>query len=605
MMQLYINGIAVDMPADEIKIKVTSNLFADVSKVMSAHSYNIALPRTMANDALFALAFMPSADTGGVSTHTYLPASLTIDGIPIFEDGKALITSVTKDGYNVNLFWGVIDVLNEIKEEDLKLNALPLSKHWDEATMATWVELPHRFITSIGFPSGMDDTIYATLSSEGKDEADKWPWQMPVISANDILTKITQVYGVTFNFSPSAAASVNNICHPLVTLNIMCDDEKPSGTLHAGIVTVGARTSYEWLHLIDTDTPKVMDDLLAVDEGFPFYPNHDSMLVFDSCHIHGRAHDEFYISYTDAWQNGCTTPDAATWDDYHWRYPSTLGEDGWYHINVEFFNVTANGNTEWKDRIPRLEVLADPDQTLPELECNFVISQGGEIQIGDQWCFERNYPDLKVLSYINELLAHIGAFVVGSIGGGKVVNIATYDEVITADPIKLDTQGISNVEMSLSDIAQRNIYTHKENEDDKMKYTASAEIECADVTLDDERTAFSSDFKVPRTNLVRLWEVEAQDGGENMARWVANGNYIAGYLERVDFGAVLQRHYRNYSRLIYWPKVVTANVHLSVLELLSLDFTKPIYINQAGRSYIVLTLENDGGEIYKLKLIQI
>ena len=96
--QLFIRGMAVDMPADEIKINVASNLFSDADKIKTAHSYNVALPRTANNDSIFALAFLPASETRGVSTHCYLPASLFVDGVPLFEQGQAVLTSVNDRG---------------------------------------------------------------------------------------------------------------------------------------------------------------------------------------------------------------------------------------------------------------------------------------------------------------------------------------------------------------------------------------------------------------------------------------------------------------------------------------------------------------------------
>ena len=96
--QLYINGNVVDMPNEAVKIKVESNLFSDASKLMTAHSYNIALPRTINNDAIFANAFVPAADTGGNTTHRYLSASLYMDGVPLFERGQAVLESVDEKG---------------------------------------------------------------------------------------------------------------------------------------------------------------------------------------------------------------------------------------------------------------------------------------------------------------------------------------------------------------------------------------------------------------------------------------------------------------------------------------------------------------------------
>ena len=78
--QLYINGVAVDMPAEAIKIKVESNILNDADKTMTAHSYSITLPRTIRNDSGLAMAYVAGADTGGVSTHTYLGVALYVDG---------------------------------------------------------------------------------------------------------------------------------------------------------------------------------------------------------------------------------------------------------------------------------------------------------------------------------------------------------------------------------------------------------------------------------------------------------------------------------------------------------------------------------------------
>ena len=172
--QLYINGKAVDMPTDEIKIKVESNIFSDADKIKTAHSYNIALPRTMTNDSIFALAYVPSAETGGRTTHTYLKASLYMDGVPLFVDGQAVLTSVDEKGYNINLYWGLLGVFDEIKREGLDLCDMPASIHWNEATMSPpshWVHLEKYDDGVPEYDSGMTQNIYDNeLSTEGKEE---------------------------------------------------------------------------------------------------------------------------------------------------------------------------------------------------------------------------------------------------------------------------------------------------------------------------------------------------------------------------------------------------------------------------------------------------
>ena len=75
--QLYIEGRLVDMPNDDIKIKVASNIFSDISKVATAHSYSIALPRTITNDDIFALAYVVAVSRSLVNRLIRLPTLLT------------------------------------------------------------------------------------------------------------------------------------------------------------------------------------------------------------------------------------------------------------------------------------------------------------------------------------------------------------------------------------------------------------------------------------------------------------------------------------------------------------------------------------------------
>lgn len=52
------------------------------------------------------------------------------------------------------------------------------------------------------------------------------------------------------------------------------------------------------------------------------------------------------------------------------------------------------------------------------------------------------------------------------------------------------------------------------------------------------------------------------------------------------------------------PKEVEVVMRLSVLDLLTFDFERPVYINQLGRKYMIKTLESDQGDNYKFTLIQ-
>ena len=612
----------MDMPTDEIKIKVASNLFADVSKIATAHSYNIALPRTMTNDALFALAYIPTAATGGVTTHRYLTASLHIDGVPIFDGGKAIVTAVDEKGYNINLFWGLAGVLDEIKEEGLKLCDLPLSRRWNEAAMETWVSLPKYdnllpFDTRACLSSGMDSTVYDTLNDEGKAVADVKPWHVINVQAVDILSKITEVYGVEFDMTDRARQRIAAIWHPLTTLNIKCKDELVKTTIEAFVYETSAGAGdwrLDWNpQAVTTNIEMAFRDLISdisEDTGLPIWKTkHGASVAFDSLHVHGKAAFDFALQFSATWANGCKHDDMVSVSD-NFRIPATDNGDGTYGIDAWFYNINDNY------MIPYFITDGWAGSTQPELYCDMVISSGGDMQVGDAFSKVRNYPSLKVTEYLTELLVHCGAFVVGVLTEKNALKIATYDDVLLSSGVKVDSHGTKSVAMSLDDVAQRNIYKHADNDDDGLSYAASGEIICSDDTLKDKRDAFSSHFKVPRINYVKLWDVTVVEGSDKKnAAYSPQGDYIFGKSygmidgsvdnTLIDFVGALVAYYSRYSTVIYRPKVVEVTFRLSVVDLLKFDMERPIYINQLGAKYAVMSLESDNGENYKAKLIQL
>lgn len=607
--QLYINDVAVDMPSESIKIKVASNLLADVDKVMTAHSYSIHLPRTMNNDNVFALAYVAGASTGNISTHCYLKASLYIDGIPLFEGGKAVLNEVDDDGYNLNLYWGLIDVFDEIKREGLQLCDLPLSSHWNEQTMATWTTLTKWYLGDNPpvYNGGMTDAIYATLDDDSKAEADTKPWTMPFVFASSIMAKISAVYGLTFDYSTEFQTRMANLVHPLTTLKTICKGEKLTFEIGAQWFYGTNRKKYLTLSIPrNANNGRFLQNAVEVTTNsmgeVQIYPrtkiNVKSIKITNAtCDIRWFAIVQYASDQTVyATQNTQT----GYWEMSHeWRdvvcethYPIvTIGTDlPWSSSDTPDFNI-------------RFDIEID---------------EIGDVPIGNNYCLERNYPDLKVMDYISELLAHCGGCIVGKTTKQTSLRITTLDEVMNANSANYDCYGVRSITMSLDDLARRNIYSHKANDDDSGEglpdYEASGMIETNDETIELERDAYKSSFKVPRQNLIKLWKVEKKDDSDKYkATWNSPGNYIAGYDSTSvkvantgqDFQSIIDAYYTNYSQLVYRPKAVELDVRLNALDLINFSFEHPIYIPQLAKSYIATSIESEKDETYKLKLIQI
>lgn len=626
--QLYINGSVVDMPNEAVKIKVESNLFSDASKLMTAHSYNIALPRTINNDAIFGNAFVPAADTGGNTTHRYLSASLYMDGVPLFEQCRAVLESVDEKGYNINLYWGLLGIFDTIKEEGLNVCDLPASRYWQESR-ARWMYLPQKEdygAMSPQYISGMTQTIYNNLDTESKELLDVSPWILPSIKAINVLNDIMLNYGLTLQLSAKASNRINLLWHPLTTTKAIAKDEnvtinsvvqmhnmsfsdnKYEPTFLAPIHDTSHEPNYQWAALMNPDAPptlnhsatnaNIANDCVSIYIGNQYgrvgYMTANCDIKVTRMRIFGALPYPSII-YIPSLNDRRIAP----------TYDSGSTPPQTYDIDIrESFSVSAGEDIlfladEWRDPLDAFQAGI--------LNIQLTIEDASGVQNRRPWSYVRNYPNVGIVNYISEILAHIGGCIVGSVATPNTLKIYTIDEVAATIPIDLDAYGVKSITMGIDNLAQKNVYKHKENDDAGTKDTAEGVIYTIDTTLELERTAFESKFKVPVLGRVLLWDVDGEK-----ATWNNAGDYIAGYVDGADtivntgqdFANVVSNYMAQYEAMVRYPKVVAVVVRLSVLDLLNFDFAKPIYIKQLNRSYLVKTLESESNDTYKLTLVQ-
>ena len=602
--QLYIKGVAVDMPAEEIKIKVASNILSDADKIMTAHSYNVALPRTMTNDNVFALAYVPAAETGSKTTHRYLTASLYVDDVPLFVAGQAVLTSVDDKGYNLTLLWGVLGVFDEIKREGLKVCELPLSVYWSESN-AQWLTLAqNNQPIDEPYNSGMNATIYGTLDSASKTEADKHPWWMPADTAVNILTKIAAVYGIGIDYSTLASQRLARLTHIATTLRTMCKGEEVGWWTYSVLRSLGNNKFYiEWFNNngATADNVNIWQNALKADSNGVYVAQ--SAVHFKSVRVYGyRTRDDFWLGFPKAPDNEVQINPTYNSQTQRWEIDHT-----WYDAQLEAGDYLPAFSTH-HDGVPS-------EQTQFRMEV--VIDEVAEAVVGQRWEYTRNAPDVGIIKYISECLAHIGGFIVGSVTKADRLRVMTFDEVAQATPIEYELQGVKSIAMTFGNLARKNIYLHTENKDDEAQgmppYTAEGYISTNDNTLQVERDAFKSEFKVPRTNKILHWEVAKNENANNYkATWHDAGKNVLGfdvtfhyYNTGQDFGRTLADYYSEYQRVVTYPKAIEVIVRLSVVQLMQVDFTRPIYIEQLGRQYLIESVESDNNDNYKLKLLQI
>lgn len=618
--QLYIDGVAVDMPTEQIKFCIESNVMSDAGSVKTAHSYSITLPRTMTNDSLLAMAYVPAMLTGGKSTHRYMKASLHLDGVPLFDEGYCCVDAVEDKGYKVSLFWGLLGLFDLIKSEGLDVCDLWASSELSGTEDTTsWLQLTEHLDTN-QYVSGMNSTIYDTLDSDSKTLASYLPWCLPVVSANEVLAAITTCYGLTLDISATAQERIDEIYHAPTTLKSLAKDEVCVINLRSeyyksgSLWYLGIKPSPTWLVDYAYLPPLLYDNPpSAYNSASNKWAANNALIIGDVGFEQLLANSKIEVKKVRVFGSNPTAFSV----DVNGETATSTNAGGSHSIDHTFtdeFSVDAGGyllqlhsNTSSSTQIATA-INVQVWVSAIDLSTKWMTSGGG------WWSYARNLPQMGVVAYLNELLAHTGCCIVGSVTKPTALRIVTLDEIAAAPPQTLDLYGVKSIKMSFEKLAQRNEYLHKSNDDNGVDYEGKGYIYTNDSTLELSRKAFDSKFRVPMNTMVRLWKVEKNDNNSNYkATWAGGSDYIGGYDSDAgvfrntgqDFTRIIASYYTAYAAIMERPKTLEVMVRLDFFGLRDFDFERPVYIKQLGRSYIVIKVETESGDTYKLTLLQI
>ena len=91
---LFIDGKLVDLDDNtKITLNFKSNIFTDLSKIVSNNSYTIKLPKTIRNQRIISHAELPSADSG--YPRKYHDARYFRNGVEVIPTAKAVLISIS------------------------------------------------------------------------------------------------------------------------------------------------------------------------------------------------------------------------------------------------------------------------------------------------------------------------------------------------------------------------------------------------------------------------------------------------------------------------------------------------------------------------------
>lgn len=121
--RLYIDGELVDLSEDtKFTLSIKSNLFREISDIVSNNSYTIKLPKTVRNQRILGHSDLVQ-NGGGTFPYKYHTAQYFRNGVQLIRNGRAAVMSVG-DEFEISIVWGLYPAFSSLVEEDKSINEL-------------------------------------------------------------------------------------------------------------------------------------------------------------------------------------------------------------------------------------------------------------------------------------------------------------------------------------------------------------------------------------------------------------------------------------------------------------------------------------------------
>lgn len=636
---LFIGDKQLDLDdSTKITLNFKSNIFTDLSKIISNNSYTIKLPNTVHNQCAIMYADLPSCDIP--YPRIKLSARYFRNGVEILNNATAILLS-TSDVLEFALSWGNVSRFANIISGNKTLR--DLKDRYNYETIADG-DFPDYYIPwKVGSWEGnMSGDFFISKIDYGIRRKDTTGWYHPGIKVTWILMQIMKDNGVTFTFPADRALILGRLFIPLLTRN--------DNRSYAARNTLSAKFDYyvhgrldlgepEKLYFADksflsyhgTVTKFKSDSGKTYIQGFKFNaPNMKLKLtgnvmfnVSDPSYPNGACLVAYYI------MDDGTRVDIATIDYSKIEQRNTNS----YSVYFDFEDVETDAPEESREILFGLldagwinaggismdnsfSIMAVCDQVMP--------STDGEINAGyGHFPIIANLPEMKQIDFIKAIAAILGVFAVPGKNDSNAIDFVSVDSIKgnknkaydwTKKVVATYRENKPNMlEYRLDDFAQQNYLRYKEDSTVNGSYDGALQV--LDYTLESERDILTLPFA--GTDMaggmasIKLYKYDS-DGRPSLEKleprillYTDDANVIKGTFEGLDFSSIINTYYKDYGEVIYMPKIITEKIEISDIELKSLDMTVPVYLAQYGRYYAIISIKAEDTGICECKLLQL
>ena len=580
--ELYINGTKCDLPNGyTLPLKWQSNIFGDLSKIVGNKSATITLPFTPTNRSIFAIAEVPA--TGGAKARQKLPARCVIDGVQIFEDGYAVLLSAS-DGYEVALTWGVITNYDALVGDDTTLDNATWWDFGGENSIVKLVDMPDfnstLLQTSWRWLMYYSDVFFSTSANV--------PAVLPSVMVRWVLRNIGNHYGISFDIPYSRDTYLDDLAIMLTGARIIGDEETLQGKIRL------SSTDYSNNSILNSARFILK---ASTDYGGCIQFTSDCTISVTKTLTYSQPFEIWWWNY----RTGENVPDVTAvgvYDSDTNRYNATLViEDYEVQKGDEFIMsvVEPDGGGGYS-----------PIYYVGE-DVIINIKSDADAEIPDYMAIVPNLPRLTAVEFLKDIMLHAGVFAVNTSTPNTLKFVTAEQFQTDSTQVLPDPISAANVSWSYGDFSQKNELVH--TTDDGGENEGKGILYVNDDTLPVTNEMYKSPFGLLYSyNYLHLYEQD--DNGtwsylhpaERLGKMVGTFGVAD---ESVSFADVIANRMPLYQGIVYEPTLVKCTIHMTLLEVVNLDFARSVYINKFGRRYAIVSIEMTAKDTFTFELIQI
>lgn len=597
-------------PDNSVSLQLKSNLFSPIDKITLNHSFSITAPDTLQNRRAFGIANNAAIDADQVRMK--FPCKFYRNGVLLF-NGTCHVQNIESGSFSLLLVWG-LDSLEALKDggdlSDLDLGNMTFTEAASRAnglpvpnynTYAECMEMPMFFAHSNGdFAEKNEYHLAAT---------DQFT---PCVAARSVFKEILKAANICYEVDETAFDFMKRLAIPLPTLGSGDLEISVSGV---GVVDSSERESYfqvldnvqapayyvKGFATVGANVPvtdgKVFKLSSQCDAKLSFHMSGDGLLSywvesFRLCVVEyddeGKESSREYkkLDYTRSEMKGTTF--VYYFDDVE---VSTTGKADFYFI------IFGTNHDVFRLYFDKLVV------NFPEPP----ITAGMELSIA------ANLPKMSQLNYVKALCQICGIFPIPPLDGSKVLRFVT-PHVLEANKEKaVDWSRYVNgmpkkINFAFSDFAQNNLITYKDGE----KHAASFPMESPNA--DKVKTAIELPFMHLVGGRWPLWSVE-YDEENDVYEWSRESVDPAIYCLRPTGESEDSEAYLSFDELtppmilkrwqpladaVKRAKVVQVELLLPQIAVKYVDYSVPVYIEQLGGYFGIVSLTSGNKTIAEL-----